>query len=123
MKMKNVEIYTLAKNLIEFFEDDEQRFPVKVNFYMQKNKNTLFALAQDIDNARLEIVKNYGTINSEDESQYFIEADKVEMAQQELNDLFNLEQEVNIYKVDIDSFPDDISLTASQMEALLFMIN
>lgn len=122
MKMTNFEIYNAAKGLMDVLSDEEQRFPVKVNFYMQKNKTTLFALAQDIDAARLDIVKNYGTPN-EDDTQYVIDADKVEMAQQELNDLFNLEQEVTIYKVDIDSFPDDISLTTSQMEALLFMIN
>jgi ligand-binding sensor domain-containing protein len=41
----------------------------------------------------------------------------------ELEDLFNLEQEVNIYKINIDNFGDDIVLTTGQMEALLFMID
>jgi hypothetical protein len=43
-------------------------------------------------------------------------------AAKELEDLFNLEQEVNIYTVSIDHFGDDLSLTTGQMEALLFMI-
>jgi hypothetical protein len=40
-----------------------------------------------------------------------------------LDELLQLEQEVQIYKVNIDSFPDDIILTTGQMEALMFMIN
>ena len=40
----------------------------------------------------------------------------------ELEDLFALEQEVNICKIDINSFNDDIMFTTGQMEAIMFMI-
>jgi hypothetical protein len=120
--MTNFEIYNIAKAMSDAFQDGTQYLPVKVNFFIQKNKATLMALAQDIDNSRMEIVKNYGVL-SEDGAQYAVPEDKMEAANAELIDLFNIEQEVDIRKVSVDAFPDDISLTTAQMEALMFMID
>ena len=39
----------------------------------------------------------------------------------ELKDLFSIEQEVNIYKFNIEDL-GDIKLTSNQMNAILFMI-
>ena len=122
MLMKNNEIYNFATRLQEEFQDSTQKLPVKVNFYLQKNKNTLLALGQDIEKARQEIVQNYGVLNEETQ-QFSVPQDKIADAAKELEELFNLEQEVQIYTVDIDNFSDDISLTTGQMEAIMFMIN
>jgi hypothetical protein len=46
----------------------------------------------------------------------------MEDANKELNDLFNLEQEVQIYTINIDNLSDDITITTAQMEAIMFMI-
>lgn len=121
MKMTNTEIYTNALALNKAFSDNTQRLPVKVNFYLQKNKSTLVALAQGIEESRMEIVHAYGK-PSDKEDQYEIPADKVDEAQKELNDLLDLEQEVTIYKVNIDNIPEDLVLTTEQMEAMMFMI-
>lgn len=43
--MTNSEIYNIATILSKAFEDEKQVLPVKVNFYMQKNRATLVALA------------------------------------------------------------------------------
>ena len=91
-------------------------------FYIQKNKTTLLTLAQDIEKSRVAILQNYGTLNSET-NQFEFTGDNAQKVVQELNDLFALEQEVNIYTVNIDSFGDDLSLTTGQMEALMFMID
>lgn len=122
MMMTNNEIYTATRLLMDAFQDGEQRLPIKVNFYLQKNKNTLLSLAQDIEKARLEIAQNYGVLDESGE-QYQIPQEKLAEASKELEDLFNLEQEVNIYKVNIDNLPDDMVLTAAQMEAIMFMID
>ena len=120
--MTNNEIYKIANTLNQAFTDASQYLPVKVNFYIQKNKSTLLALAQDIERARVNILKNYGTLN-EETNQFEFTQDKAQIVMQELNDLFSLEQEVNVYTVNIDSFGDDLSLTTGQMEALMFMID
>lgn len=122
MKLTNSEIYSYAIALNEAFADNAQRLPMKVNFYLQKNKKTLVELGQDIEESRLEIIRSYGE-PTEDGTQYSIPRDKIEEAQRELEDLLALEQEVNIYMISADSLTDDISLTTGQMEAIMFMID
>ena len=122
MKLTNNEIYMYAQNLMMAFEDKEQKLPIKISFYLQKNKNTLLQLAQDIEQTRLEIARSYGVLD-EETSQYVIPPEKMEEANQELNDLFNLEQDVQIYTINIDSFGDDLTITTAQMEAIMFMID
>ena len=122
MKLTNLQIYNYASNLLEEFSNSaELKLPVKVNFYLQKNLLTLKNLATEIEESRLNIIKEYGQIN-EDGISYFIPNENIEKAQQELNDLFALEQEVQIYMIKLDSFNDDILLSMSQMESLMFMI-
>lgn len=120
--MTNSEIYSIATILGKAFEDEKQVLPVKVNFYMQKNRATLTTLAQEVEKARVEILQKHGTLN-EETNQFEFSNEVAETVIQELNDLLSLEQEVNIYTVSIDSFGDDLSLTTGQMEALMFMID
>lgn len=120
--MTNNEIYATTIALNREFEDTKQVLPVKVNFYIQKNKATLTSLAQDIEKARMDILQQYGSYNEETE-QFEFTAEQAPILTRELNDLFSLEQEVNIYTVDIEKFGDDLSLTTGQMEALMFMID
>ena len=122
MTMTNNEIYTYTRQLMDAFSDGEQKLPIKINFYLQKNKNTLLALAQDIERSRLEIAQSFGTLDEAGE-QYVIPNDKLAEASKELEDLFNLEQDVAIHKISIDSLNDDLMLSAAQMEALMFMID
>ena len=122
MKLKNNDIYMHAQNLMMAFEDKDQKLPIKISFYLQKNKNTLLQLAQDIERSRIEIAQSYGVLD-EETSQYIIPPEKMEEASQELNDLFNLEQDVQIYTINIDSFGDDLTITTAQMEAIMFMID
>jgi uncharacterized circularly permuted ATP-grasp superfamily protein len=120
--MTNNEIYAITIALNREFEDTKQVLPVKVNFYIQKNKATLTSLAQDIEKARMDVLQQYGSYNEETE-QFEFTAEQAPILTRELNDLFSLEQEVNIYTVDIEKFGDDLSLTTGQMEALMFMID
>lgn len=121
MKMTNNEIYGHAITLSEVFSDNTQKFPMKINFCLQKNKKTLINLGQDIEEARKQIFENYGTL-SEDGDHYMILSENIDVAQRELEDLLNLEQEVNICMIPAEGLTNDISLTAAQMEALMFMI-
>lgn len=120
--MTNSEIYNIATILGKAFEDDKQVLPVKVNFYMQKNRATLVTLAQEIEKARVDILQKHGTLN-EETNQFEFPSEVAETVVKELNDLLGLEQEVNIYTVNIDSFGDELTLTTGQMEALMFMID
>ena len=122
MKMTNNEIYSHANQLMETFQDGSQKLPIKVNFYLQKNKATLVALAQDIEKSRIEIAETYGILDTES-NQYTIPSEKIADAAKELEDLFGLEQEVQIYTINIDSLNDELAMTTAQMEAIMFMID
>ena len=121
MKLTNNQIYSHANKLMEVFQDNSQKLPIKINFYLQKNKNTLVTLAQEIEKTRIEIAQSYGELNEETQ-QYVVPPAKIPEASKELNDLFNLEQDVNIYMINIDSLSDDYDMTTAQMEAIMFMI-
>ena len=121
MKLTNNEIYSHANKLMEVFQDNTQKLPIKINFYLQKNKNTLVTLAQEIEKTRIEIAQSYGELNNETQ-QFVVPPEKIPEASKELNDLFNLEQDVNIYMIDINSLSDDYAMTTAQMEAIMFMI-
>lgn len=118
--MTNLEIYVIASKLFEAFRDGEQKFPVKMNFFLQKNKKTLLSLAQEIEEARMSIAQTYGT-NSGD-GNFSIAPENISKAQEELNQLFSIEQDVNIAKVKFDDLDPNMELTSAQMEALMFMI-
>ena len=119
--LTNNEIYNYVTSLQENFSDNETKFPIKVNFYLQKNLNTLMELAQEIERQRIEIIQEYG-VKNEETRKIEVPAEKTQEATEKVNELFNLTQEVQIYKVNLDAF-GDISLTPGQMQALLFMID
>lgn len=121
MTLTNNNIYIYARKLAEAFSDNNQKLPVKINFYLQKNKTTLIELAQAIEIERISIASSYGTM-AEDGQQYTIPPEKVEEVNNELQDLLNLTQEVQIYTIKLDDIDDNLLLTTAQMEALLFMI-
>lgn len=123
MKLTNKEIYTYANNLLVEFNNtsNDLKLPIKLNFYLQKNIQILKALVIEIEENRLNTIKQYGTL-SDNGTDYTIPKENYEKVTKELNELYELEQEVQIYKVSIDALSDDLMLTTKQMEALLFMI-
>lgn len=121
MLLKNNMIYQYAEQLMELFQNSDQKFPIKINFYLQKNINTLTAAAREIEQARIAIIQEYGIINPEDNT-YKISAENVEKAQSELSDLLNLEQDIPLHLFSINDFENVEPLTYQQMSALMFMI-
>ena len=118
IKMNNCMIYQYALTLNKALNDDDLQMPVAVIFSIEKNKQTLMAVAQDVEKYRMDIIKKYG---KEVDGNYNVPQDKIEIANKELQDLFSIEQEVNIYKFNIEDL-GDIKLTSNQMNAILFMI-
>lgn len=120
MKLTNSQIYTSATNLNSAFTDSKQYLPIKLNFAIQKNAQTLSTLAEEIEKERMNIFKHYGKTDTE-KGIVIPEENRAE-ASKELNDLFNIEQDVNILTININSFGDNLSLSLEQMNAIMFMI-
>lgn len=121
MLYTNEELYLILNNLNEqIFSQADLIFPVKINFYIQKNKNLLIPLVQEIEDTRIKIVSANGTLN-EETNQYSIDPDKMPIVIDELNKLFAIQQEVNFYQCELKDL-GDVPLTMQQMDALMFMI-
>lgn len=121
MKLTNNKIYDYANALMGAFNDPDLRLPVKVNFYLNKNKITLIEMAKDIEKVRTEIINNFSIFN-ENTSQYEVPADKVDEVTKKINELSELEQDVNIYTIKLEDIGEKMIMSIAQMEALLFMI-
>ena len=117
--LTNDEIYFINKQLNKTFEDSQQYLPAKVNFYIQKNKKRIAELAQEIEIARAEIIKNFG--EQKEDQKYYIPQDKIQEAQQELFDLLNIQQEIEVFTISLNDI-ENLHFTLPEMEALMFMI-
>ena len=120
MKINNNEIYALANTSIRELSNLNIYIPAKANFFLQKNLQTLAAAAQEIEKSRLEIAKHYGELDEQGQ-QYKIPEDKIEEASKELEDLFSIEQDLEIKKFTIESL-GNAEFTPAQMQAMMFMI-
>ena len=120
MKFNNNEIYQIANILAKVFDNLDIYIPAKANFFIQKNIATFAAAAQEIDKSRLEIAKHYGVLDEEGQ-QYKIPEEKIEEASKELNDLFSIEQDLDIKTFTIEAL-GNAEFTAAQMQAIMFMI-
>lgn len=120
MKFNNSQIYQITNSLISNLDNLNIYIPAKANFFLQKNISTLAAAAQEIEKSRIEIAKHYG-VQDEEGQQYKIPADKIEEASKELEDLFSIEQDLNIKTFSIEAL-GNAEFTPAQMQAIMCMI-
>ena len=119
MKITNNKIYKIALDF-DNLKNINTYIPAKANFFLQKNIEKISAAAEDIEKSRLNIAKHYGVFD-EQRQQYDIPEEKIEEASKELNDLFSIEQDLDIKTFSIESF-GNAEFTPAQMQAMLFMI-
>lgn len=120
--MTNAEIFNLATNLLEAFENIATlSLPVKVHFYFQKNMTSVIEMAQELEKERNKILEKYGTLDEETQS-YKFEADEAEKVNKDISDLFSLEQEVKVHIIPME-WVEDLEFTAKQVNAFSFMLD
>lgn len=120
MLLKNSEIYNIHQMLIDNFMNEERYFPAKVNYIIQKNIKTLLTTVQELESVRLSIIQHYGQLNENNDGG-IIASENIQLANNELNDLANIEQEINILFLTFKDI-EEIEFTPAQMGAILFMI-
>lgn len=118
--MTNFDIYNIANSYQQAFGDFKSYIPAKANFYIQKNIKAITAAAQAVEEARLQIITHYGVTEDEGLS-YKIPEDALPQATQELNELFAIEQELDIKTFKIEEL-GSAEFTPIQMQILMFMI-
>ena len=120
MQLTNYQIYQYAQRLVDIWKQTDLYMPAKLNFYIHKNIKLILSANDEIEKTKLAVASHYGTLD-EAKEQYIIPADKIDDVNKELNDLFNLTQELNIHAIKLDDL-GNIELTPQQMQALMFMI-
>ena len=120
MKFTNKEIYEKTAEITAVFSNEKKYIPVKLNFAIQKNLLTFSKLQEEIERNRIHIAETHGELNSE-RNQYDIKKEYIEKVTQELEDLFNIEQEVDVKTCSLSQI-EGIDLTMEQMQAIMFMI-
>ena len=120
MKITNFEIYNIINAYNQAFSDFKSYIPAKANFYIQKNIKAIAAAAQVVEEARLQIATHYG-VSEDNGATYKIPEDALPQASQELNELFAIEQDLDIKKFSIEDL-GSAEFTPAQMQILMFMI-
>ncbi len=123
-QFSNKEILSYAQTLKQVFLNSSKdiELPVRVNFYLQKNIKTFLNAAQEIDEMRLKIGKKYGELNVQTRSYEIKDTNKLELAQQDLDNLLLIDQVLDIYMISLKDI-ETLTLTVAQMNAMLFMID
>lgn len=118
--MTNGEIYSYAIGMMNTFNDNEAYMPAAIAYSIQRNKQILTEIAEDVEKRRMDIIQHY---SCEQEGDNFkIDPDQVDSANKELNDLLNISQEIKLYTFKIEEI-SDVKLTSAQMQSLMFMID
>lgn len=117
--MTQEQIYNIAVSFLNNFNDDTVRMPAAIGYAIQKNKATLLTFAQEIEGNRLQILNHYGELV--EENKFHIPPENIEKANEELQNLLAIEEEIKIYTIKIEEL-DDLMFTSAQIAALMFMI-
>ena len=99
--MKNKEIFSLYEGLYEISQDKDLKFGIKVSYMMAKNKNLLEPYYNAIVDTRQKLLEKYG--EAQDNGDWHVGKDKLEIFMGEWNAFMNIENFVNIEKIKIDS--------------------
>lgn len=120
MKLKNSEILNFVQNFDKNFKQETQYFPARVNFYLYKNIKPLMEAAESAMMVREDIFKRFGRFDEQKQGYVFTDEGR-ELANKELKDLLNLEQEVNITMLNLKDL-EGLKFTPEQMNTIFFMI-
>lgn len=116
--LTNREIFTIGNAFEGAFQNDERYLPAKINFKIEKNKKNILDKMNEIEESRIKTIREFG---EEKDGQIQIPNEKVEEVNKEIAELFDIEQEINIFMVSFEDI-ENLEFTSAEMSALLFMI-
>lgn len=124
MDMSKQIIYDRAVILDKLFIQDnlQLELPIKVNYILHKNIETLRSLALEIDKKRLAIGEKYADNSKQnEEGSISIKKEFIDLANHDLQSLMSENVNVPIVKLKISDF-QDVKITSELMQAIFFMI-
>ena len=119
--MKNQDIINCYKGLAEMRKAPMRRLPGRTCFTIIKNMKTLEPIVESIEAAYNEIVLKYADPVDGETNSFQVREGQKENLTQELNELYNIDTEVNLTKIQLSEIAKcDCSI--NEMEALYLMI-
>ena len=85
---------------------------------MEKNRKNILDKMNEIEESRIKTIREFG---EEKDGQIQIPNEKVEEVNKEIAELFDIEQEMNIFMISFEDI-ENLEFTSAEMSALLFMI-
>ena len=119
-KMSNAQIYALSNKLDSVLNSETRYMPAKIAYFIHKNKTKISEHFSIIEQARFGIIRHYGTLD-ETTGSYNVPNEVLIKANQELEELLQIEQDIDISMIKLDDLVE-LDFTFEQMEALSFMI-
>lgn len=119
-QMTNAQLYALSNNLNSAFTNETRYLPAKVSYFIYKNKSKISEQAEFIEQARMNIIKHYGSVSA-DGTRYDIEDKYIEEANKELSELLTILVDMDISMISLSDILN-LDFTLEQMQALAFMI-
>lgn len=116
--LTNREIFTIGNAFEGAFQNDERYLPAKINFKIEKNRKNILDKMNEIEESRIKTIREFG---EEKDGQIQIPNEKVEKVNKEIAELFDIEQEMNIFMISFEDI-ENLEFTSAEMSALLFMI-
>lgn len=124
--MKNSEMVNIVNGLVAMQEREtksgEKMFPgrIRVIYAIKKNKELLVSLLTPYEEARNELLQEYGT-KADENGVRAIRKDCTEKWNKEISELLNIEVEADIHMVKFEEV-EDLSLSMDDLEAIDFML-
>lgn len=115
----NNQIYDFALDIIENPIKEDTYIPVKLNFYIQKNIQTVISEYKRIEQHRADIIKYYG--EPDEKGQVTISRDKIQEANRELQELGDIKQEIELNMLSLEDLAQ-LKLSTGELKSIMFMI-
>lgn len=118
-QLNNEEIIKLMKGLNDL---QELKLPlnIKTSYILAKNKQSLTPLVNLIEQKRMELYRKYGT--QKDDGSVVVPKERISELEIELNELLEVENNVELMELNLDSF-GDVEIPFDILEELLNMVN
>lgn len=118
MTVTNDQILTLIKGISEL-EELDLPLNIKLSYNLAKNHQILNQYSTIIGQKQLEIYSKYG--EKVGRAEYKIPEENIDMAQNALNELGEIQNEINLTKININDFEDN-KVPFYVLEKLLLII-
>ncbi len=106
--VKNLEIYNLYKSLSDLSCANDIKLSAKIGYICIKNKKIIEPYFQTIDESRINIIQNY--LKEDEEGNLRVPEDKIKEANEKLQEILDIEEDVNIQKVNINDIQESLPM-------------